>query len=475
MPKTFFFYDLETSGLSPQEARVMQFAGIRTDMELKQLGEPVNVLVRLNDDVLPSPEALMVTGITPQQTQADGYSEAEFAKMLIDDVFTEDTVTVGFNNIRFDDEFIRHLFWRNFYDPYEWSWKDGRSRWDLLDVVRMTRALRPEGIQWPVNDKGQPVNRLEFLSGANGLDHAKAHDALSDVEALIAVTQLIKDKQPRLYDHLFKLRDKNEIKKLVNLDDKQPFVYVSGRLGGEFNSATVAFPLTAGKNGNVVVYDLRYDPEPFLGLSQNDLAKKLYATWEERQKDDFQKLPVKELQYNKAPAVAPLGVLGQGDGWANISLDEATIVKNRNKLLSVPAFAENLRSLFEKKPDYKKSTDPEAQLYDSFVPDIDKIRIESVRNANERDLADFHPNFVDERLSPLLLHYKARNFPKTLAEDESIAWEKWRSAKISADLPAFMKSLSGLIATTKDNDKQFMLQELQLWAESVLPSDIDDN
>ncbi len=473
MPKTFFFYDLETSGLSPQEARIMQFAGIRTDMNLKQLGEPVNVLVRLNDDVLPSPEALMVTGITPQQTQADGYSEAEFAKMLMEDIFTEDTITVGFNNIRFDDEFIRHLFWRNFYDPYEWSWKDGRSRWDLLDVVRMTRALRPEGIQWPVNDKGQPVNKLESLSSANGLDHIKAHDALSDVEALIAVTRLIKDKQPQLYEYLFKLRDKNEIKKLVNLDDKQPFVYVSGRLGGEFNSATVAFPLTAGKNGNVVVYDLRYDPEPFLALSQKDLAKKLYASWEERQKDGFVKLPVKELQYNKAPAVAPLGVLSQGDGWANIDLDEATIVKNRNKLLSVPAFSENLRSLFENKPDYKKSTDPEGQLYDGFVPDVDKVRIESVRNASERDLADFHPNFVDERLSPLLLHYKARNFPKTLAEDESIAWEKWRSAKITADLPAFMKSLTDLVATTTDDNKQFILQELQLWAESVLPADID--
>ena len=473
MPKTFFFYDLETSGLSPQEARIMQFAGIRTDMNLKQLGEPVNVLVRLNDDVLPSPEALMVTGITPQQTQADGYSEAEFAKMLMEDIFTEDTITVGFNNIRFDDEFIRHLFWRNFYDPYEWSWKDGRSRWDLLDVVRMTRALRPEGIQWPVNDKGQPVNKLESLSSANGLDHIKAHDALSDVEALIAVTRLIKDKQPQLYEYLFKLRDKNEIKKLVNLDDKQPFVYVSGRLGGEFNSATVAFPLTAGKNGNVVVYDLRYDPEPFLGLNQKDLAKKLYASWEERQKDGFVKLPVKELQYNKAPAVAPLGVLSQSNGWANIDLDEATIVKNRNKLLSVPAFSENLRSLFENKPDYKKSTDPEGQLYDGFVPDVDKVRIESVRNASERDLADFHPNFVDERLSPLLLHYKARNFPKTLAEDESIAWEKWRSAKITADLPAFMKSLTDLVATTTDDNKQFILQELQLWAESVLPADID--
>ncbi len=442
-------------------------------MDLKQVGEPVNILVKLNDDVLPSPEAIMVTGITPQQTQSDGYSEAEFAKMLNEEIFTPDTTVVGFNNIRFDDEFIRHLFWRNFYDPYEWSWKDGRSRWDLLDVVRMTRALRPNGINWPVDDKGQPTNRLELLSSVNNLDHVKAHDALSDVEALISVTGLIKSKQPQLYDYLLKLRDKNEVKKLVNLDDKQPFVYVSGRLDNEYNKATVAFPLTAGKNGNVVVYDLRYDPTPFLQMSQQDLAKKLYATWEERSADDFLKLPVKELQYNRAPAVAPLGVLAQADGWKSIDLSEVIIAKHRNILLSAPGFAENIRSVFENKQEYKKSTDPEAQLYDGFVPDIDKLRIESVRNASVRDLADFNPSFSDERLSPLLLHYKARNYPSTLTESESVAWEKWRSDKINASLPSFLKSLKSLSATIKDDNKQFILQELQLWAESVLPADVD--
>ena len=473
MSKTFFFYDLETSGLSPSEARIMQFAGIRTDMDLKQLGGPVNVLVKLNDDVLPSPEAIMVTGITPQQTQADGFTEAEFAKKLIEEVFTPDTIAVGFNNIRFDDEFIRHLLWRNFYDPYEWTWKDGRSRWDLLDVARMTRALRPDGIVWPVDDKGQPTNRLELLSSANKLDHAKAHDALSDVEALIGVTKLIKEKQPQLYEYLLKLRDKNEVKKLVNLDDKQPFVYVSGRLDSEFNKATISFPLTAGKNGNVVVYDLRYDPAPFLKMTQQELAKKLYASWEERSAEGFQKLPVKELQYNRAPAVAPLGVLSQGDGWKNIVLTEELIAKHRNTLLSAPGFAENIRGVFENKQEYKKSPDPEAQLYDGFVPDIDKLRIETVRNASERDLADFHPSFTDERLPTLLLHYKARNFPKSLAEDEAIAWEKWRTAKINSSLPVFLKSLQTLAAVVKDDNKQYLLQELQLWAESVMPVDID--
>ena len=473
MAKTFFFYDLETSGLSGRSDRIMQFAGIRTDMDLKQVGEPVNILVKLNDDVLPSPDAIMVTGITPQQTRDEGYSEAEFAAIVSSDIFTPDTITVGFNNIRFDDEFMRHLFWRNFYDPYEWSYKDGRSRWDLLDVVRMTRALRPDRIVWPVDDKGQPTNRLELLSKANGLEHTKAHDALSDVEALIGVTKLIKDTHPQLYEYLLKLRDKNEVKKLVNLDVKQPFVYVSGRLDSKYNKATVAFPLTAGKNGNVVVYDLRYDPTPFLKMDSKELAKKLYATWEERQSKDFVKLPLKELQYNHTPAVAPLGVLEQAEGWKHIDLSPDIITRHKTLLLSAPGFSENIRTLFESKPDYKKQSDAEEQLYDSFVPDIDKIRIEKVRHASERELADFHPAFTDDRLPELLLHYKARNFPRSLAEDESAAWEKWRSKKITASLPEFMKSLGRLSSTIKDENKQFLLQELQLWAESVVPIDTD--
>ena len=470
MNQTFFFYDLETSGLNPREDRIMQFAGIRTDLDLNPIGEPYNILVKLNDDTLPSPDALMVTGITPQETQADGYTEAEFARLLMEEVFVPGTITTGFNSIRFDDEFIRALFWRTFQDPYAWFWRDARSRWDLLDVVRMTRALRPEGIVWPVVD-GKASNRLELLSKENGIDHLKAHDALSDVEALIAVTKLIKEKQPKLYDHMFAYKDKKLVQKLVNLESKQPFVYVSGRYAAEFEKATVAFPLTSGRNGNVIVYDLRHDPSQFIGLSNGDLQKKFYASWDERQKEGFVSLPVKEMQYNRAPAVAPLGVLEQQDGWKRISLDEATIAKHKSVLLSSPGFAENIRSLFEGKPEYKKETDPEARLYDGFVSDVDNVRIEKVRNSNEQQLADLHPEFADERLSGLLLHYKARNYPRSLAEDESIAWEEWRSQHIKAALPGFVARLQKIASTTEDESKQFILQELQLWAESIVPID----
>ena len=471
MAQTFFFYDLETSGLSARQDRIMQFAGQRTDMNLEPIGEPYNVLVALNDDTLPSPDALMVTGITPQKTVDEGYTEAQFARMLSEEIFTPDTIAVGFNNVRFDDEFIRHLLWRNFYDPYEWSWKDGRSRWDLLDVVRLTRALRPEGIEWPFDDKGEPTNRLELITQANGIAHENAHDALADVTALIDVTKLVKDKQPQLYEYLLKMRDKKQVQTLVNLDDKKPFVYASGRYDKEFAKTTVAFPLSSGRHGAVIVYDLRYDPTPFVDLSADDLAAKIFATWEQRQAEDFVSLPVKELQYNRCPAVAPLGVLEQGDGWQKISLDAKTVQKHQNILLSHPDFAEKLRGIFENKPAFKKMPDPEAQLYDGFLNDRDRIRVEAVRNADERELADFHPEFQDERLVPLLLHYKARNFPRTLSQDELQQWESWRTQHLQAQLPQFMASLQRLAPTANDNDRQFTLQELQLWAESVLPSD----
>lgn len=469
MAQTFFFYDLETSGLNPRQDRIMQFAGQRTNINLEPIGEPYNLLVTLNDDTLPSPDALMVTGITPQKTVEEGYSEAQFARMLSEEIFTPETIAVGFNNIRFDDEFIRHVLWRNFHDPYEWSWKDGRSRWDLLDVVRLTRALRPEGINWPLDDKGEPSNRLELITSTNGIAHENAHDALADVTALIAVTKLIKQKQPQLYDYLLKMRDKKVVQQLVNVDDKKPFVYASGRYDKEFAKTTVAFPLTTSRNGGVVVYDLRYDPTPFVELSTEELSKKIFASWEERQAEDFVKLPVKELQYNRCPAAAPLGVLEQGDGWQKISLDLKTVQKHQNILLDNPDFAEKLRTIFENKPAFKKLPDPEAQLYDGFLDDCDRLRVEAVRNADERELADFHPEFQDERLTPLLLHYKARNFPRSLSEDDLAQWEVWRTQHLQAQLPQFMASLQRLASTA--TDEQFILQELQLWAEAVLPSD----
>lgn len=466
MTQTFFFYDLETSGLNSRDQRIMQFAGIRTDMSLKPIGEPVNVFVKLSDDILPDPGAIMVTGITPQQTLADGLSEPEFCKLLMDDVFTPDTITVGFNSVRFDDEFVRHTLWRNFHDPYEWAWSEGRSRWDLLDVVRMTRALRPDGIKWPVDKEGRPVNKLELLAKENNLNHTKAHDALSDVEALIGIARLIKANQPKLFDYLLSMRDKKKVATLVNLENPEPFVYASGRYDAAYEKTTVAFPIAPGtKPGSVLVYDLRYDPTAFLNASPTALASVIFATKEQRESKDFHRLPVKELSYNKCPAVAPMGVLDER-ARERLAID-LTVIQKHIAILSVnPAFGGAIREAFEMREPYAPATDVEGQLYDGFINDKDKGRVAAVRNATVNDLADFHPSFADDRLTELLLRYKARSFPSTLSEDEHAAWETYRANKLKANLPVFLSTLEKLAPYASD---KFLLEELQLWAESIVP------
>lgn len=445
MEKTFFFYDLETSGLNGREDRIMQFAGQRTTLGLKPIGEPVNILVKMTDDVLPSPSAIMVTKITPQDTLRDGISEAEFCKYVTEEIFTPGTIAVGYNTVRFDDEFMRATFWRNFTDAYEWEWKDERSRWDMLDVVRLTRALRPEGIEWPFTEDGKATNRLELITKLNGLSHEHAHDALSDVFATIAVAKLVKEKQPKLFKYLLKMRSKNEVKKLVNLDNKQPFVYASGRYASEFNKTTVAFPLTSGRNGNVLVFDLRHNVE--------EVEEPYYPA-------------VKELCFNKCPAVAPLPVLDAENGWEKIKLTRETVDKNLEILLKHPEFAEKVREFYENRPEFPEAIEPETALYDGFLNDSDKIKIAAVRNAGPEKLADFHPDFIDERLPELLLHYKGRNFPKTLSEDEAAKWQSYRKARLERLAPKFLAELEQNYS--KD---EFVSEELKLYFESLFDTE----
>ena len=484
MNKTFFFYDLETSGRKAREDRIMQFAGQRTSLDLEPIGEPVNILVRMSDDALPSPKAIAVTKITPQKTLEEGISEAEFCRLVTGEIFTPGTCAVGYNTVRFDDEFMRATFWRNFYEPYEFEWKDERSRWDMLDVVRLTRALRPEGIAWPFREDGVPTNRLELLTKENGLLHEHAHDALSDVYATIAVARLIREKQPKLFEYLFKVRGKREVAKLVNLTDPKLFVYASGRYANEFNKTTVAFPLTAGRNGNVVVFDLRFDPEEVftkgMASDSNDGPTEIpddSETGEEKKKTSLFPI-VKELCLNKCPAVAPVSVLeAKGadgvSGWERIGLSREKVEENLRKLVTRPDFVERVRSEFEKRPEFVPAVEPEAALYDGFLNDADRVKVSAVRAASATvdaggakvdaaaKLADFHPDFADPRLPELLLHFKGRNFPKSLSETEMEKWEAYRRARLERQVPKFLEELEEI-------EDDFIKEELMLYFKTFL-------
>ena len=484
MRESFFFYDLETSGLNPRTDRVMQFAGIRTDPNFELIGEPVNLLVQLSDDTLPSPDAVMVTGITPQQTRADGISEREFARFFSEEVAIPNTTIVGYNSVRFDDEFIRCVLWRNFYEPYTWQWQEGRSRWDLLDVVRITRALRPEGINWPVTPDGKPTNRLELITKENHIVHEHAHDALSDVEALISVTKLIKEKQPQLFNFLYTHRCKRDVQELISLDNPQPFVYCSGRYASEFSHTTVVVPIAPAEGGNMLVYNLRFNLDEIMtaekAAQKNPLPEPSKEHSRHREPWENNYFPtVKKLQYNRCPAVAPLGVLEKSDGWAKIGLSKEQIKANLASLRSHPEFIQRMAKL--PRPDFSKAEDVESKLYDSFINRQDQILCATIRNNDADRLADYHPPFHDDRLPELLLHYKAKNFPESLSEQEQIEWQKYRRERLERQSPAFLVALKRIqehLAKDHDygnrsaEDCAFLAEELMLWHDSLGDAEI---
>lgn len=478
MAASFFFYDLETSGFDPKSARIMQFAGQRVDLELNAIGEPVNILIKLTPDVLPDPDAVLVTGITPQATIADGVTEAEFLKVFERDICQPETTFVGYNSVRFDDEFMRCLLYRNFYDAYEWQWCDGCSRWDMLDVVRMTRALRPTGITWPFATDGTPSNRLEYLTSVNGLDHENAHDALSDVRATINVARLIKSKQLKLFDFLFEIRDKRKVAAIVEAG--QPFVYTSGAYLSEYEKTTVVIRIAPLSNRQgALVYDLRHDPAPLVGLSVKELTKRM--AWQPR-KSEHVPFPVKALRYNRCPAIAPVSVLDAAS-QERLHLDMTQVEKHRRILQDNPDFAAHVNEAYAAQ-NVKAGQSAlmgnehlvDGQLYDGFLNEGDKGEIKHVRQAAPDELSSFAGKFGDGRLNALLPLYKARNYPENLTSDERAIWETFCATRLldggqKSRLAKYFERLQVLMSGSPTPKQQYLLEELKLYGESIMPSE----
>ena len=463
MKLSFFFYDLETSGLNPKEDRVMQFAGQRTDENLKKIGKPFNLLIKFTEDILPDPQAILITRITPQQTVKKGLTEASFLAIFHDQIATPGTVFIGYNNISFDDEFIRYMNYRNFYDPYEWQWKDQRGRWDLLSVVRMARALRPDGIKWPKDSRGNSVNTLEELAAANQLDHVKAHDALSDVTACIDLARLVQKTQPKLYTYLFNIRNKQDIAELVT--SGQPFVYV-GSYQNEFEKTSVySYLFESISNQEAVLFDIRYNPLDFIILN----AEELVELWQDTQVVN----PLKTIKYNRCPAVAPLNVL---DEVSRVRLklepdllNEHLMQLKENLVTWLPTIRQAMGLLDKAKRKHYQNigSNVDAKLYEKFLDETDKAALIETRRTPPVELSIAKFQYTDQRLRRLLPIYKARNYPESLTLDEKRRWHNYCQRHLlqggdRSRYALFVVRMQSLIETNRLKTKdQKILMELE--------------
>lgn len=431
MAHTFFWHDYETFGAQPRYDRPAQFAGIRTDAELNEIGTPLMWYCRPANDYLPDPQSCLITGITPRLALEKGIAEVEFSARIEAELGQAGTVGVGYNTIRFDDEVTRFMFWRNLTDPYAREWQNGCGRWDLLDVVRMVYALRPEGIEWPVKEDGAPSFKLEDLARANGLLHEQAHDALSDVRATIALARLIRARQPRLFDFAFALHKKDRVLQEMGLPAVQaharPFLHVSGMIRPERGCIAVMWPLaTHPVNKNeIICWDLAQDPRELAGISIEELRLRLFTRQDELP-EGMQRLPIKSIHINKSPmVVGSLKTLNaaMAQKWG-VDMDQC--LRHAAVARDLPDMSAQWKAVYRREAG--EPLDADQDLYGGFVGNEDRRRLMRLRQLSPQELALDKTGFDDARLAELVFRYRARNFPATLTADERQRWEAHRAA-----------------------------------------------
>lgn len=427
--RSLLWHDYETWGVSPSQDKPSQFAGIRTDENLNIIGEPLMFYCQPNSDCLPHPEACLVTGLSPQQAAQKGLPEPEFMANIHDQMAQKGTCGVGYNSIRFDDEVTRYGLYRNFFEPYTREHSNGNSRWDIIDMVRMVYALRPDTLQWPKNEDGTPSFRLELLSAANGLAHESAHDALSDVYATIELARLIKQRQPKLYEYAYSLRFKQVVDQQIDLARRKPFLHISSRFPSSNGCAAIVVPLMrhpSNKN-SIICYDLSKNPQALLNESAEVLYDKLYTKTEDLNVGE-ERLALKEIHLNKSPMVVTLKMLDDATA-SRLNIDRALCEQHWQQLLNVD-LSEKLSSVYQRKA-FKASNDPEQQLYDGFIPKGDQPIMTAIRQSDGTDLDQFQNQLQDKRLQTLLFRYRARFYPQSLNTEELEQWEHWRYSRLT--------------------------------------------
>ncbi|OMQ24563.1 exodeoxyribonuclease I [Serratia oryzae] len=461
-PATFYIHDYETFGKSPSMDRPAQFAGVRTDMDFNIIEEPLVVYCAPADDYLPDPEAVMITGITPQHALAKGVNEAEFARQIHQAFSVPGTCILGYNNIRFDDEVSRNIFYRSFYDPYAYSWQNGNSRWDLLDVMRACYALRPSGINWPENEDGFPSFRLEHLTRANGIEHENAHDAMADVYATIAMAKLVKQAQPRLFDYLLQHRNKHKLNALIDIAEMAPLVHVSGMFGAARGNTSWVAPLAwhpENKNA-VIMCDLAGDITPLLELSADELRERLY-TRRDRLAAAQAPVPIKLVHINKCPVLAPAKTL-LPENAERLGIDRQACLQNLQVLRQHPEVREKVVALFAEAEPFTPLDDVDAKLYDGFFSDADRAAMKIIQQTNPQNLPALDLTFNDGRVKELLFRYRARNYPKTLDDAEQRRWLQHRQNVLNAErVQNYLLQLEALYNLHEgDQEKMALLKAL---------------
>ncbi len=385
---SFYWYDLETTGLSTRWDRITQFAGQRTDLDLNPVGDPYVTYVRFPPEVLPDPESVLITGITPQRLQAEGISEWEAINRIYALLSKLGTCTIGYNNLSFDDEFIRFALFRNLLPPYKREFNQGNSRFDLYTVVRAAAAMRPGRIQWPTNDEGVISPTLAALALENGIDPSGAHDALRDVQMSIELARLIKRAEPRMWAYLLEHRSRQAVERVLQ-DGSRFYLNVSSVYGARRRFAAPVRVLATNPeiSSRVLVADLTADLSMLESATPEELNEARFLSKEEAATSNRTRLAVFEVATNKCPVFVGLDALNNSLA-DRLQADVDTLNNNIEFLerIGQQGLESRLHQMMRasnERPLPEADRDVSERLYEGFIERSDERLCETIHQAIE--------------------------------------------------------------------------------------------
>ncbi len=410
----FVFYDLETTGLSAAFDQPLQFAAIYTDENFVEK-DRVNIRCRLAPHILPSPQALVVTRVTPDQLIDPSLpSLLEFAQQVAElTTRWAPAIWTGFNTMKFDEEVLRQAFYQNLLPNLYATQFNGNTRFDILPALYATFVRNPDCPAWSVDDAGRRSFKLDRLAPVNGFISHNAHDALGDVEATIHMARLIATRSPALWAELLETAQKARVQ--AKLESFRPYELVTRFGGGEPRSYVGCFcGYSQGNNALAAFFDLdAADPAELLNASDVALFAAVDAT---------PKI-IRAVSTNKAPALLEMREPSAEHLRRAAIVAEAPEFRRRVGAAMAARFVED--------PDAPPEP-VERQIYGEFYSSADKQLLQEFQRAPWPRRQEIVASLSDPRLRQLGRRLVAFQSPELLSAEEMALFNGYLRDKWSA-------------------------------------------
>ncbi|WP_316228268.1 exonuclease domain-containing protein [Bradyrhizobium sp. SZCCHNR1039] len=458
----FIFYDVETTGTAATFDQILQLAAIRTDDALN-VTDSLNIRCRLLPYVVPSPEALLVTGVTASDLGSAPFSHFEMMRQIhtkMAEWSAEGAIFVGWNSMRFDEGMLRQGYYQSLLPIYQTN-TNGNGRADMMRMAQVASACMPSCLAIPRDSKGKCVFKLGGIAEANGVQLDNAHEAMSDAAAVLGIARLVKQSTPKLWDAMVTNARKAAALKLIK--NHSHLVLSETYWGAPYTFIVAPVVANAANANEWALFDLQFDPEPLLNANDADLLDAI----------DGKTKKIRRVSVNSQPALLPLEFAPVEIRGGRLSI--TTYQARAKAVLEHTEFRRRIGFLLsERYADEQPSSYVEENIYASFATSADEIRMHNFQRSEWSDRKAIIKSLGDERFREFGRRILACERSDLLTEREAQQWRGWCRDRLLSDSGVPWLTVSAARARVKElkdtwPDRHEFLSLLDRFLENMCP------